>query len=128
MNSFVKNYSKKLLQLSFDKGHISEEKVSAILTTLKSSPPRQFKSILQSYLKKIRIELRKENATIEHAGPLDISIINKIQTDLNKHYNRNITLSTKENSNLLAGIKIIVADDIWDSSVSGQLELLAKSF
>lgn len=128
MNSFVKNFSKKLLNISFEHGRISEEKVSAILSTLKSNPPHHFKKVLQAYFLKIRTELRKENATLEHAGPLDQSIVNKIQTDLNEYYKRDIAITTKENPKLLAGVKIAIADDIWDSSVSGQLENLAKSF
>lgn len=128
MKPFVKSFSKKLLNISYDKGRISEEKVSAILEALKANPPHHFKEVLQAYLQKIRIELRKENALLEHAGHLEQSIINNIQSDLNKHYNRSIAITTKENPKLLAGFKVLVADDVWDASVSGQLELLAKSF
>ncbi|PWU06122.1 MAG: hypothetical protein C5B43_02280, partial [Verrucomicrobia bacterium] len=122
MNSFVNNFSKKLLSLSYDHGRISEEKVSAILSTLKSNPPHQFKSILKSYFQKIRTELLKEYAKVEHAGPLDHSLLSQIQIDLNNYYNRSIHLIPVENPDLLAGIKISIADDIWDSSVSGQLQ------
>lgn len=128
MNPFVKNFSKKLLNLSHEKGRVSPEKVSAILTTLRSHPPRYYKKILKAYYIKIRTELLKENATLEHAGPLEESIINQIKTDLDKYYNRNISIRTLENPKLLAGLRISAADDVWDSSIAGHLALLAKSF
>lgn len=127
MSQSTQSFSKKLLNFSLENGRVNRERVSAILETLKTHPPRHFKKILESYLLKIKTELRKENALIEYAGSLEEDVLNKIQIDLNKYYNRNIAITTIENPKLLAGLKIYAADDIWDSSIMGHLELLAKS-
>lgn len=128
MNRFVKSFSKNLLNLSLENGRVSPEKVSAILITIRSHPPRHYKKILRAYFLKVRTELLKDNARIEHAGPLEDSVIKKIKTDLDKYYNRNIAVTTIENPKLLAGLRISAADDVWDSSIEGHLALLAKSF
>jgi F0F1-type ATP synthase delta subunit len=122
------NFANKLLMISLENGRIIDEKVSAVLATLKSSPPRRYKEVLEAYLLKVGSELRKENATIEHSGPLTESTINNIRNDLSKYYNRDIHVKAVNTPELLAGIRISAADDVWDTSVSGRLKQLTESF
>lgn len=120
--------AKKLLALSFDNGRVSDEKVTAVLQVLRDNPPRNYKTVLESYMAKIRSELRKENARIDFAGSLDEAAITQIKDNLCKYYNRDIQVTVNENPELLAGLRISVADDVWDSSVAGRLQQLAQSF
>lgn len=121
-------FAKKLVTLSLENNRVSEERVAAILQTLKSNPPRRFEEILEKYLLKIRNELRKENAIIEHSGPLSESAVKVIKDNLSKFYNRDIRVTMVNDPALLAGLRIRVADDVWDTSVLGRLEKLTESF
>jgi len=46
---------------------------------------------------------------------------------MSKKYGRAITVSTRANPELLAGLRVHVGDDVYESSVSGQLGALAAS-
>lgn len=127
MAQSIKNFAKKLLVISLANGRLSEEKISDILKTLRSNPPRHYREILEAYLIKVRSELRKENAIIEYAGSLEELVVTEIKNDLKKYYNRDISVTMIENPKLLAGLRISVADDVWDFSVSGRLKQLQKS-
>ncbi len=128
MGQSAKIFAKKLLRISLEKNRVSEEKVTAILQTLRSNPPRHYKEILEIYLLKIGAELRKENAVIEHSGALPTSTINSIKDNLTKYYNRHIQVTTLNVPELLAGLRVRIADDVWDTSVLNRLDQLAQSF
>ena len=109
-------------------GNVSDEKVTAVLAVLRKSPPRNYKQLLEVYMAKIRDEIRKGKAEVEYAGRLEDATIEGIKKNLSDHYNRDITVSLKENPKLLAGFRIHVADDVWDATVNGRLENFSQSF
>ena len=118
-------YAKKLVQISIEDGRVSDERVKAIMGTFASRPPRRFKTILKLYLYYIKRELRKSQAVIEYAGSINKSSIESIERNLTSHYGRPITVTLSENQELLAGIRISVADDVYDSTIAGSLNNLS---
>ena len=118
-------YAKKLVQISIEDGRVSDERVKAIMGTFASRPPRRFKTILKLYLYYIKRELRKSQAVIEYAGSINKSSIETIERNLTSHYGRPITVTLSENQELLAGIRISVADDVHDSTIAGSLNNLS---
>ncbi len=46
---------------------------------------------------------------------------------MTKKYSRKVTATTKRNDALLAGLRIRVGDDVYESSVAGQLAALGAS-
>lgn len=123
-----KIFAKKLLIISLENGRINDERVLAVLQTLKDSPPRQYKAILQSYLLKVQAELRKENAILEHSGVLPEKTVSNIKDKLSNYYKREIEVATRDIPEMLAGVRVRVADDIWDTTVAGRLEQLKYAF
>ena len=121
-------YAKKLVKLSFEGDFVSEERVYAILTTLRDNPPANPRKTLKLYLLKLRSAMRKCEARVEHAGALHADTLSSMQKDLEAYYNRKLRMTTKENSDLLAGFCIFVGDDVWDASVAGHIETLSQSF
>lgn len=128
MAQSAKFFAKKLMAISLENNRVSDERVLAILQILKANPPRHYKEVLELYLLKIAAELRRENAKIEHSGALSESTINNIRENLSRFYNRDIKVFTVKDPKLLAGVRIRVADDVWDTSVLGRLEQLTQSF
>ncbi len=123
----IKNFSKKLVDLSKDADFISNEKVSAILHVLKKQNQPQLLDILTNFRKKLESELKKENALIESAQTLSDDLLSSIQNKISSHYHRNIKITQKINPDLLAGYRIHIADDLWDTSAKGRLQELSKS-
>ena len=128
MAQSAKIFAKKLLTISLENNRVSEERVAAVLQTLRTTPPRYYREILEIYLRKIGAELRKENAIIEHSGPISGAVVNGIRDNLSKYYNRDIKVSTLDDPKLLAGVRIRVADDVWDTTVLSRLDQLTQSF
>jgi F-type H+-transporting ATPase subunit delta len=116
-----------LAELSLEDGLVSAERVQAVLATLRKHPPRKPKTVLKHYLYYIKQEINRSRAVIEYAGQIDEAGIAAIENYLSKNYNRTITTTTVENEDLIAGFRISIGDDIFDASVAGRLNNLAKS-
>lgn len=123
----LKQFAKKLADLSLENGIVSSSKVEAVLEALRKNPPRKPKTVLKHYLYYIKHAINRSRAIIEYAGKIDETAVAAIQAQLTKTYNRPITTSSVENNSLIAGIRISIGDDIYDSSVAGRLANLEKS-
>ena len=72
-------------------------------------------------------KIKYTTALIEYAGSPTNEQIKSIQSLLTQKYRRIIQIKTKETPSIIAGIKISVADDVYELSVNSRLQLLAKS-
>lgn len=120
--------ARKLYVLSLKDGRIDDERVKAVLESLRQNPPTNYKQVLERYFLKIQAELRKENARVDYAGSLSTEAIEKMRNDLCRYYNRDIKITTNANPELLGGIKIRIGDDVWETTIAGYLEKLAAIF
>ena len=123
----LKQFSKKLAELSLQDGLVSAEKVEAVLETLRKHPSRKPKTVLKHYLHYIKQAFKRGRAVIEYAGEIDEAAIAAIEKQLSNNYNRPITTTSVENEALIAGLRISIGDDIYDASVTGRLANLEKS-
>jgi F-type H+-transporting ATPase subunit delta len=83
--------------------------------------------VLKAYRRLIATELAKSEALVEHAGAVTAPALGAIATSMTKKYGRTITTTTRANPKLLAGLRVRVGDDIYESSVSSQLATLSVS-
>lgn len=113
--------------MTLEDGLVSEEKVQAVLAALRKNPPRKPIAVLKEFLYYVEREINSSKAVIEYAGKVDDSALEAIRANLSKTYDRSITLETVENVDLIAGLRVSIGDDIYDSSVAGRLDNLAKS-
>lgn len=128
MSPKVRKFVKYLYLLSLENSKVSESKVQAILEAFRLKPPKNYHEILHSYKTKIASELRRANANIEYFGKLEDSTVKNLKESLEKHYNRDLKVNLKENSELIAGFRIHVADDVWDATIAARLENFSLSF
>lgn len=118
---------KQFVQLSLEGGVVSAERVAGVLAYWEKNPPARPQLVLQAYHKAIAAELAKGEAKVEHAGEVAPAALTAIAAALSKRYGRVVTMVTKPNPALLAGIRVRIADDVYESSVSGQLQALAAA-
>lgn len=123
----LKQFAKKLAELSLQDGSVSAQRVDAVLATLKKHPPRKPKAVLKHYLYYIKQAVKRSRAVIEYAGKIDDAGIAAIEKHLSDNYQRTITTTAVENNDLIAGFRISIGDDIFDASVAGRLQNLANS-
>jgi F-type H+-transporting ATPase subunit delta len=121
----TKLLAKQLFKLSLVNGVVSPEQVTGVLGWIEKNSPRRPVALLKVYHHRIALELAKSRAEVEHAGPVSDSTLKQIEAAMTKRYTRVITASAKPNAKLLAGLRIRVGSDIYESSVAGQLASLS---
>lgn len=119
--------ARQLYKLSFADGVISAEQVAGVLEYVEKHRPANSMAVLKAYQRLIAAEVARGQALVEHAGPIESSALNSIAAAMGKKYNRPVTAVGKRNDALLAGVRVRIGDDLYESSVAGQLAALAEA-
>ena len=123
----IQQLVRQLFKLSLVDGRISSEQVAGILGYVEKHHPVNAVTILTAYQRLIATEIAKGIAIVEHSGPVSPASLASIATALSNRYQRPVTTQTKANPALLAGIRVRIGDDLFESSVAGQLAALSAS-
>jgi F-type H+-transporting ATPase subunit delta len=124
----IQQLTKQLTALSLDaQGAVDAERVAGVLAYLEKHPPAKPMAVLKAYQRRISTELQKSNAVVEHAGSISDSVLGAIGGALTQKYHRHITATGKQDDRLIAGLRVRIADDVYESTVSGQLDALAEA-
>ena len=121
----TKLLAKQLFKLSVVNGVVSPEQVAGVLGWVEKTSPRRPVALLKAYHHRIAIELAKSRAEVEHAGPINDTTLKSIEAAMARKYARPVAASAKANPALLAGLRIRVGSDVYESSVAGQLANLS---
>ncbi|HEY8994600.1 MAG TPA: F0F1 ATP synthase subunit delta [Lacunisphaera sp.] len=121
----TKLLAKQLFKLSVVNGVVSPEQVAGVLGWVEKTSPRRPVALLKAYHHRIAIELAKSRAEVEHAGPVSDATLKQIEAAMTKRYARPVTATAKANPKLLAGLRVRVGSDVYESSVAGQLAKLS---
>ena len=123
----TKLLAKQLFKLSLVNGTVSPEQVTGVLGWVEKTSPRHPTSLLKTYYRYIATEIAKSVAAVEHAGPIGETTLRQIEAAMTKKYQRPVTATAKANPTLLAGLRIRVGSDLFESSVSNQLATLSAA-
>jgi F-type H+-transporting ATPase subunit delta len=121
----TKLLAKQLFKLSVVNGVVSPEQVAGVLGWVEKTSPRRPVALLKAYHHRIALELAKSRAEVEHAGPVSDATLKQIEAAMTKRYSRVVTASAKSNPKLLAGLRVRVGSDVYESSVANQLAKLS---
>lgn len=123
----VQQLARQLFRLSVVDGEVSAERVAGVLAYVEKNRPAHPVAVLRSYQRLIAAEIARCRAVVDHAGPLAAGVLEAISAAMTRRYSRRITGSARRNDSLIAGVRVRVGDDVYESSVAGQLEQLARS-
>jgi F-type H+-transporting ATPase subunit delta len=118
-------FARQLFSLSLADGLVSAGRVEGVLAYLNQHPPRQPLAVLRRYQRLVATQLAKNRALVEHAGPVEDSVLRTIETAFTRKYQRPITAAAQPAPALIAGLRIRVGDDLYESSVASQLAVLS---
>ncbi len=119
--------ARQLFKLSVVDGTVSADRVAGVLAYVEKHASAQSLLVLKAYRRLVATELAKSEARVEHAGAISSSALAAIAATMTKTYRRPVTAVARANPALLAGVRVHVGDDVYESSVSGQLAALAAS-
>jgi F-type H+-transporting ATPase subunit delta len=123
----ITKLAKKLVELSKDNGVVTEAKVGEVLAGLKQVKLRHHLVVLKAFLSYIRREVALQTAVVSTPASLSADALKEIEANFSKIYGRPISAVTKQDTSLIAGVRVRVGDDVYDASVSGRLQRLAEN-
>jgi F-type H+-transporting ATPase subunit delta len=123
----AQQFARQLFAMSMVDGSVSTERVGGVLEYVEKHPSHNPMLVLKAYQRLIAAEVAKSMALVEHAGAIGDGTLSSIAAAMSKKYGRTVTAAAKSNPALLAGLRVHVGDDIYESSVAGQLAALAAS-
>jgi F-type H+-transporting ATPase subunit delta len=123
----IQQLARQLFKLSFADGVLSAARVTAVLEYLEKHYPAQGLAVLRAYHRLVAAEVARGQAVVEHAGPVSDAVVSGIATAMTARYRRNITGLSRPAPALIAGLRVRVGDDVYESTVAGQLAALAAS-
>jgi F-type H+-transporting ATPase subunit delta len=118
--------SRQLLKLSFTDGKLDERKVSEVVQSVLTEKPRHYGEVLKDYQRLVRLEVAKRHAVVESATELNSNLNNLLITKLKARYGDDLTIEFKTNPALLGGLRVKLADDVWDGSIRNRLRTLQE--
>ncbi len=126
-NKQIQQLARQFFKLSIVDGTLSADRVAGVLQYIEKHRPARSLAVLKAYQRLIIAEVARGQAVIEHAGAISDSVLTSIAAAMTKKYQRNISSVAKRNESLLAGLRVRVGDDVYESSVAGQLSTLASA-
>lgn len=123
----ISQLARQFFKLSLVDGRLSEERVAGVLGYLEQHPPAKPLAVLRAYRRLVAGEVAKGLAVVEHAGPVSPAALAAIASAMSARYARPVAASAKPAAGLIAGLRVRVGDDVYESSVSGQLAALSAS-
>jgi F-type H+-transporting ATPase subunit delta len=101
--------------------------VAGVLEYVEKHAPANSMAVLKAYQRLIVAEVARNRAIIEHAGIVSETTLSTIASALAQKYGHPVETISKPNPALIAGLRIRIGDDIYESSVAGQLADLAAN-
>ena len=120
--------ARQIVRLSMKDGVLDDSKVRQAMDLIVERKPRGYIGTLEALSKFVRLELERRHAVIESAIELDAASIDRIKKELYLRHGNDLTIETRTNPELIAGLRIQIGSDVWDGSVRSRLDQLAESF
>jgi F-type H+-transporting ATPase subunit delta len=95
---------------------------------LLESRARGYLAVLGEFRRLMELEHARHTAKVESAMPLQPDLQAHLQKSLESLYGEGMVTEFLENTDLIGGMRIRVANDVYDGSVRFRLTTLAASF
>lgn len=123
----AQQFARQLFKLSVVDGIVSPERVRGVLEYIEKHRVANPLMVLKAYARLVSNELAKSHAVVEHAGEINSAALAAIADAMSKKYGRPVAVTAKANPALLAGLRVQVSDDVYESSVASQLAALSAA-
>jgi F-type H+-transporting ATPase subunit delta len=123
----IQQLARQFFQLSLVEGRLSTDRVAGVLEYIEKHRPANTLAVLKAYRRLATAEFARGQAVVEHAGSMTDAALAAIGAAMTQKYRRPVAPVAKPNAALLAGLRVRVGDDVYESSVAGQLATLASA-
>lgn len=126
--SQVKRQSRLLFRFCLVDGEFDERRAREIVSHILQSKRRGYVALLVELRRLMKLEHSRHTAKVESAIPLGPDLQTSLQKSLLSIYGEGMTTEFLENPDLVGGMRIRVANDVYDGTVTSRLIALAASF
>lgn len=123
----VLELARQFFKLSLVDGRLSDDRVAGVLQYIEKHRPVQAVAVLKAYARLVAAEVARGQAVVEHAGLVPSAALDAVSAALSRKYGRPVVWIAKRNDALIAGLRVRVGDDVYESSVAGQLAVLGQA-
>lgn len=123
----VQQLARQFFKLSVVDGRLSADRVAGVLEYVEKHRPARTMAVLKAYQRLVAAEFARGQAVVEHAGSIGDATLATIAAAMTKRYSRPVTAVARKNDALLAGLRVRVGDDTFESSIASQLTTLAAA-
>ena len=123
----IQQLARQFFKLSVVDGALSADRVAGVLQYVEKHRPAGSVAILKAYQRLVAAEVARGQAVVEHAGSINDTILANIAAAMTKKYGRPVASLARRSDALIAGLRVRVGDDVYESSVAGQLGALAAA-
>lgn len=123
----VQSLARQFFKLSVVDGKLSADRVAGVLEYIEKHRPTHTLAVLKAYQRLVAAEVARGQAVVEHAGSVNDATLAAIAAAMTKKYSRPVSAVARKNDTLLAGLRIRVGDDTYESSLASQLAALAAA-
>ncbi len=120
--------ARRLFGLCQTDGRLDDAKIRMAAEKIVERKPRDFRAILVALLRLTRLEVERRTVTVESAEELTQADQRRVQANLIAEYGDHLIFHFRVNPAILGGLRIRVGSDVFDGTVQGRIDRLAKLF
>jgi F-type H+-transporting ATPase subunit delta len=124
----IRRGAKLLFRWCFADGRLDEHRVREAVRHVLRSKRRGYLAVLGEFKRLVKLDTAKHTASVQSAVPLQADLQSRLRTNLEAVYGKRLTAEFAEDPDLIGGIRVRVANDVYDGSVKARLAALARSF
>ncbi len=122
------NTARRIFRLCQQDGKLNEAHLSLAVKKIATQKPRGFRGILYVLQRLIRKDVARRHVVVESAQILDSSTREGLVQKFTSKHGTGLTYEYVVNPELIGGIRVKLADDVWDSTLKARLERIAEAF
>ena len=127
-SSQIRRGAKILFRWCLAGGRLDEPRVRQVVEQVLHSKRRGYLAVLEEFKRLVKLEGARHTARVESAVPLLADLQGRLLQNLEAVYGEGMSTEFAANPDLIGGIRIRVANDVYDGTVKSRLAALAKSF
>jgi len=120
--------ARRLFGLCQTDGRLDEDKLRVVFQKVAQQKPRDFRGILAALQRLTRLEVERRTVTVTSAETLAPADERRVMANLIAQYGDNLIFNFAVDPALLGGLRIRVGNDVFDGTVQGRIDRLAKAF
>ena len=124
----VRRQAKKLFRLCLVNGLLDEARVRQVVALIVKARRRDYLALLVQLQHLVKLHHDEHSAEVQGSEPLSPDLRGRIGGWLKSMYGAELAIQFSQNPELIAGMRVKVASDVYDGSVQHQLTLLEKRF